>query len=423
MTQYKNCKTDIIGRIVVIVPRFTQWTGTRAMHEGDFAIGTGGQLPPKEVTKSLGLKAIIDTQHLRVFDRLKHKAEAVLEGCGVKYLSGWAVPEDKADQVFKSLDALVEQYSMEKADFLSRYDSLVKEWADQNPSFAKEIMEGKLDVNAVSERISAGYESFRLQPVSAEKAVALAKSIGGLASELIASVTRSARIFFKESFLGKTRASRKTVNAVLKIRQKLQGLAFLSSSILPVIAFIDKVVNEMPSEGYFSGEPFWKLAALVKTLGDATLLEEIMTDPAYAQASFPGEESTGSRDETSPESVAPKADATPHLPFEDSNESLKPTQQSSTSESLDLQGFAKGLKAEQDLFREIDELFEMPVGEGKLSSGNRTTTPLEGELEAKWNEKSSISHAPVSHEHSADEVEPAAYVTVPTVDVGEGLYF
>ena len=179
-------KTDIIGRIVVIVPRFTQWTGTRAMHEGDFAIGTGGQLPPKEVTKSLGLKAIIDTQHLRVFDRLKHKAEAVLEGCGVRYLSGWAIPESKADQVFKSLDALVEQYSMEKADFLSRYDSLVKEWAEQNPSFAKEIMEGKLDVNAVSERISAGYESFRLQPVSAEKAVALAKSIGGLASELIA---------------------------------------------------------------------------------------------------------------------------------------------------------------------------------------------------------------------------------------------
>ena len=107
MTQQK---TDIIDRIVVIVPRFTQWTGTRAMHEGDFAIGTGGQLPPKEVAKSLGLKAIIDTQHLRVFDRLKHKAETVLEGCGVKYLSGWAVPEDKADEVFKGRMAWLYTY-------------------------------------------------------------------------------------------------------------------------------------------------------------------------------------------------------------------------------------------------------------------------------------------------------------------------
>lgn len=208
MTQQTNAAAvtnpDIIGRIVVIVPRFTQWTGTRAMHEGDFAIGTGGQLPPKEVAKSLGLKAIIDTQHLRVFDRIKHKAEVLLEGCGVKYLSGWAIPEERIGEVFKALDALVERYSMEKANFLSRYDTLVKEWADKNPTFSREIMEGKLDVNAVSERISAGYESFRLQPVSEQKAADLAKSIGGLASELIASVTRTARTFFKESFLGKT---------------------------------------------------------------------------------------------------------------------------------------------------------------------------------------------------------------------------
>ena len=155
MTQQKTNDMALIGKIVVVVPRFTQWTGTRAMHEGDYTIGTGGQLPPKEVTKSLGLKAIIDTQELRVFDRIKHKAEVLLEGCGVKYLSGWAIPEDKANEVFKSLDALVEQYSMEKADFLSRYDALVKDWADKNPSFSKEIMEGKLDVNAVSERINA----------------------------------------------------------------------------------------------------------------------------------------------------------------------------------------------------------------------------------------------------------------------------
>ena len=422
MTHHQNTNDmALIGKIVVVVPRFTQWTGTRAMHEGDYTIGTGGQLPPKEVTKSLGLKAIIDTQELRVFDRIKHKAEVLLEGCGVKYLSGWAIPEDKADEVFKSLDALVEQYSLEKADFLSRYDALVKDWADKNPSFSKEIMEGKLDVNAVSERINAGYETFRLQPVSAEKAVALAKSIGGLASELIASVTRSARIFFKESFLGKTRASRKTVNAVLKIRQKLQGLAFLSSSILPVIAVIDKVVNEMPAEGYFSGEPFWKLAALVKTLGDATLLEEIMNDPAYAQASFPVEESTASRDETLLESVAPQSDANPHLPFGDSNESLNSMQQTDPSESLDLQGFAKGLKVEQDLFRDIDELFEMPVGEGKLSSENATTTPFEGELVAKGNEKTTGFQKPVSHEHLTQPEETP--VMVPAVDVGEGLYF
>lgn len=423
MTQQTNAAAvtnpDIIGRIVVIVPRFTQWTGTRAMHEGDFAIGTGGQLPPKEVAKSLGLKAIIDTQHLRVFDRIKHKAEVLLEGCGVKYLSGWAIPEERIGEVFKALDALVERYSMEKADFLIRYDMLVKEWADKNPTFSREIMEGKLDVNAVSERISAGYESFRLQPVSEQKAADLAKSIGGLASELIASVTRTARTFFKESFLGKSRANRKTVNAVLKIRQKLQGLAFLSSSILPLIAFIDKVVCEMPSEGYFSGEPFWKLAALVKTLGDATLLEEVINDPAYAATAFPVQETESSSAQETLDLDVPQKDANSYLPIKDSSESLDPPQQEAPSESLDLQGFAKGDENQKDLFKELEEFFETSVGQGQLSSGTPTITASEEDLVGNSNEKSSIPQVIVSHECS----EPIVPVTVPAVDVGEGLYF
>lgn len=431
MTQQKNENMALIGKIVVIVPRFTQWTGTRAMHEGDFAIGTGGQLPPKEVAKSLGLKAIIDTQHLRVFDRIKHKAEALLESCGVKYLSGWAVPEDKVDEVFKGLDDLVARYSMEKADFLNKYDTLVKEWADQNPTFAKEIIEGKLDVNAVAARINGGYESFRLQPVSDKKAADLAKSIGGLASELIAGVTRTARIFFKESFLGKTRANRKTVNAVLKIRQKLQGLAFLSSSILPVIAFIDKVIGEMPSEGYFSGEPFWKLAALVKTLSDETLLEEIMNDPAYAAAAFPAGAEGNSPDET-----ASVADATPEqanslVPFEDSNENDETGLVSGMLQSVDSESKFEAEKMQEDLFKELEEYFETPLSQGEMSDESPTSTPSEGELAANNDEKSSDFHVAVSHEHSASrsqeriaaDEEPFVPVTVPAVDVGEGLYF
>ena len=67
----KDNEVNLLQKIVVIVPEFQQWTGTRAMREIDFALGTNGRLPPKEVAKSLGLKAIIDPETLRVFDRLK----------------------------------------------------------------------------------------------------------------------------------------------------------------------------------------------------------------------------------------------------------------------------------------------------------------------------------------------------------------
>lgn len=266
-----------LGKIVVIVPQFTQWTGTRAMHEKDYSIGKDGSLPPKEVTRSLGLKAIIDTRRLRVFDRIKHRAEVVLENCGVKYLSGWAIPLDRSDDVFKELDALVAEYDSAKATFLAEYDQAVAEWARQHPTFEKEILDSKLPANDIAERITASYEPFRIQPVSDAKAAALAKTVHGLGRELLHSVSQAAATFFRESFLGKNRANKKTVNTVRRIRARLQGLAFLNGRIAPVVTLIDRVLSRMPTEGYFDGVAYWQLAALVKTLADESLLEEIIT--------------------------------------------------------------------------------------------------------------------------------------------------
>ena len=273
---FKNTPVAVLDKVVVVVPDFRQWTGTRAMHEGDFVIGANGKLPPKEVTKSLGLKAVIDPLTLRVFGRIKHQADAVLEGCGVRFLSGWAVPEGKAAEVFAELDGIVARYNDEKMAFLASYDANVSDWAARNPGFSREILEGKVDIAAVAERISAGYEAFRLQPVTASGAQALANRVGGLGGELIADIAQIARNFFKESFLGKSRANRKTVNAVLKLRERLNGLSFLSNAIQPLVDMIDRVVAQVPPEGYFEGEAYWQLATLVKTLGDEALLEEII---------------------------------------------------------------------------------------------------------------------------------------------------
>lgn len=211
-----------------------------------------------------------------MFDRLKHRADALLSSCGVRYLSGWAVPEEKTTEVLRELDTVVSLYEDAKAQFLGSYDALVDDWAQQNPAFAKEIIDGKLDRNDIASRFAAGYEAFRLQPVTDEKAVALAQSIGGLAGDLIDDVSQCARTFFRESFLGKDRANRKTVNALIRIRERLNGLSFLSGSILPLVQAIDAVTTQMPKEGYFGGDAYWKLSSLVQTLGDRSLLEGIL---------------------------------------------------------------------------------------------------------------------------------------------------
>lgn len=268
---------SVVDKIVVVIPQFSTWTGVRAMHEGDFTVGIDGKLPPKSVAKSLGCKAIIDTDELRIFTKLKVRAETVLDTIGVKFLSGWAIPEEKAAEAYEKLDQILTQHAEAKTDFLNRYDALVSSWAERNPEFSSEILQGKLDVAALNNRITATYESFKMIPAEPSKAQALTASVSGLSNELIASVIQSARTLYKESIAGRDRASKKTISAVRKIRNRLAGLAFLSSSILPLVTFIHDTLAKLPLEGYFTGAQFWCLAALIKTLGDETLIGNVMS--------------------------------------------------------------------------------------------------------------------------------------------------
>lgn len=392
LSSQEQTDLSVIGKIVVVVPQFSQWTGTRAMREGDYHIGTNGKLPPKEVTKSLGLKAIIDTVHLRVFDRLKHRAETILESCGVRFLSGWAIPADKSATVFQQLDEVVAKYDAAKIDFLNRYDTLVDEWASKNPEFSKEILDAKLDRQSVAQRISAQYEPFKLQPVSDEKTEALAKSVGGLADELINSVAQLARTFFKESFLGKDRANRKTVNAVIRIRERLCGLSFLSGRINPLLTMIDNVLSGMPSEGYFGGEAFWKLATLVKTLGDPDLLEEIIRGQMSVDGLLHEEENQAAADSQKSMQETDTSDAeAPPLPLSEveCNKDVVPAE-------LTQQG--------TDLFSNIDAFFDRDE-------------PTEEQASQAVTESTSIP-SPSSHQEQSSD-----FPVLPDVEEDEGFYF
>ena len=417
---FKNTPVAVLDKVVVVVPDFRQWTGTRAMHEGDFVIGANGKLPPKEVTKSLGLKAVIDPLTLRVFGRIKHQADAVLEGCGVRFLSGWAVPEGKAAEVFAELDGIVARYNDEKMAFLASYDANVSDWAARNPGFSREILEGKVDIAAVAERISAGYEAFRLQPVTASGAQALANRVGGLGGELIADIAQIARNFFKESFLGKSRANRKTVNAVLKLRERLNGLSFLSNAIQPLVDMIDRVVAQVPPEGYFEGEAYWKLATLVKTLGDESLLEEIIRK----QVSVDGLPQSGTASPAPNEAeelpVAKPQETAQAEPVQEQTEEIR---EEIPDPFQSLEAFFVEDKSDEETPVQVHDE-EMPPA---LDTTDTAVTKCDEQtLDVNLAESSSEQdrHEDSGDMESAEKFSSGAIPAMPpAIDIGEGMYF
>ena len=69
------------------------WSGRKKLRPEDFRLANGSQLPPKDVA-SLGSKKICDPEALANFERLKKEAQRLCEQVGVRFLGGYAVPEE-----------------------------------------------------------------------------------------------------------------------------------------------------------------------------------------------------------------------------------------------------------------------------------------------------------------------------------------
>ena len=81
----------------------------------------GAELPPEDLA-SLGSKRIADPGSLKIFTTLKARAFNYLDRHGIRFMSGWDIPEDKAGDIIDELIRIREAFLQEKEAFLAYYD-------------------------------------------------------------------------------------------------------------------------------------------------------------------------------------------------------------------------------------------------------------------------------------------------------------
>ena len=150
----------------------------------------GVQLPPEDIA-SLGNKKICDPDKLKVFTRLRARAFTMLDRCGVRFLSGWAIPEDKADEIIKVAPA-----------------DTIDEQAAQDFGLNSEIE--------------------------------------NLGNTLFREISKDASDIWKNVFEGKTSVSQKALSPLRTMQTKLEGLSFVEPHVIPVHALIETALSKMP---------------------------------------------------------------------------------------------------------------------------------------------------------------------------------
>ena len=264
--------TFILDRLLVVKLDATIWGGRKKLHKEDLILGDGSVLPPEDLA-SLGSKKIADPTELAVFNRLKKEAERVCLKVGTRFLGGFAVPEDFIGPIQTELERIAMGFGLARDKFLSGYDDAVKGWVAKHPEFAEAITRAVDPVETVAANLLFDYVVFRVsqpQPpedgVSPELTASLDRRVGSLSDTLFREVAQDAAYWIENSLIGRQSVTRKALSPLKKMRDKLDGLAFLDHRVNRVVQTLDEILSRVPKTGPLEGAYLQEVFALALLL-------------------------------------------------------------------------------------------------------------------------------------------------------------
>ena len=270
MSATNTTVTQILDQMSVIALDCSIWSGARRLKPEDLVLGKGGQLPSDEVV-SLGSKKLCKREVLKPFHRLRDQACRLCGREGVRFLGGYAVPDHYVSGLSLKLDQVQQDFNQEKQAFLTGYDQHIQEWVNAHPDFAEAIRSAVPDAKDVSQRFRFGYTTYKV--VASPQPDNLNQQVNQLGGTLREEISRDAQILFEQTFRGKSKVTRKALNPILRLRDKLHGLAFVDPGITPIVQRLDAGLSQLPNNGALEGEVLTQLMERVLLLCSVDQME------------------------------------------------------------------------------------------------------------------------------------------------------
>ena len=242
--------TQVLDRLVAVNLDVRIWSGRKKLTAEDLSLGA--DVPPEDLV-SLGSKRVCDPEPIKVFHRLKQQAERICLAGGMRFLGGYAIPEERTETVAAELDALGETFAQERATFVAGYAEAVEDWIALHPQWEAAIRKAVDPASLVESRLGFGYQLYRIAP--AEVAGNLEEQVLGLGDTLFGEVARIARELDR-SFTGKDALSQRALSTFRRIREKLGCLAFVDYRVQPVLDSLEDWLARVPTTGPVTGALF-----------------------------------------------------------------------------------------------------------------------------------------------------------------------
>jgi hypothetical protein len=265
-TAMTNIEVKILDQILLVdLSAIRLWTARKKLKPEMLE----GKIPPATLA-SLGSMRVIDPEELKPFERLKRRATALVESRGVKFLGGYAIPDSLIHEIVDELNTLKAEFYQAKADFISRYDSLVDAWVNQawEKNEWREAIRSSVTPKAVVEHsLQFGFAACRVAPDKDDKLNNLLNGeVRGLADQLYADTAAEAEDLLSTGLAGRGHVDQRTLNTLRRMNAKLRGLMFLSSDVRALTEYITELLDTLPTAGVVNGSQYAQVVTLVSAL-------------------------------------------------------------------------------------------------------------------------------------------------------------
>lgn len=261
----------ILDNLVALNLNISLWSARKKMTPEDFG---GVELPPDDLA-TLGSKRIADPEALKIFSTLKSRAFCYLDRHGVRFMSGWAIPETKVDMIVEELLKIRDIFFAAKNDFLADYENSLESWIAKHCEWAGIIRNSVVGADYVRARLDFRWQLYKVSPLlesennSAVVESGLAEEVTGLAGTLFTEVARSADEIWKKVYMGKSEVTHKALSPLRTLHEKLIGLSFVEPHVAPVAEIIQSAINRVSPKGNIIGTELLMLQGLVCLLRDS----------------------------------------------------------------------------------------------------------------------------------------------------------
>lgn len=259
-------QTDItvLDRLMVVNLDVHIWSASRKLDPHDLG---NTELPPEELA-SLGSKKVCNPEELNIFRTLKARAESILKQTGVRFLCGWAIPDEKLVEIDNALAVIRDDFNNAKADFLKRYEQTVNDWIASHPAWGGIIANSVVSEDYVRSKLDFHWQIYRVATPQANEPLQdhLVNDVQNLGETLYDEIAKSATETWKNCYEGKAEVTRKALSPLKSMYDKLIGLTFVEPRVNPIASLINTALKSIPQRGPITGSTLLMLQGLVSML-------------------------------------------------------------------------------------------------------------------------------------------------------------